>query len=150
GSDVEIRPNLHTAAEASLADRGSALTRLRLAQAGSTGGTLGKPDQSLSGDKQKGPAPKPQGSAKPAGESSRPSYTLSGAWDYTQDCQIGSYRGNFQFSQTGAHSLRGTAHQVSPQISSEIFDAAINGNRVSFKVTFSSVETWTGSLSGSG
>jgi len=43
----------------------SIAVRLRLAQAGSVGGTLGKPDQSLSGDRPKAPAPKAKQSAAP-------------------------------------------------------------------------------------
>jgi hypothetical protein len=117
--------------------------RLRLAQSGSAGGTLGKKDQSLSGGQQSKEPPAQR-------ERKQPSYSLSGTWDYTQDCQVGTYRGSFQISQTGASSFRGTANQVSPKISTSLVNGVINGNRISFNATFSSFESWSGTLSGSG
>jgi hypothetical protein len=110
---------------------------------GSAGGTLGKKDQSLSGG---------QPSKEPPAKSERtqPSFSLSGRWQYTQDCQVGTYRGTFQISQTGTNSFGGTAHQESPKISTPIVNGTISGNRVSFSGTFSSLENWNGALSGSG
>jgi hypothetical protein len=75
---------------------------------------------------------------------------LSGSWEYTQDCQVGTYRGAFQISQTAASAFRGTAHQESPKISTPIVNGVISGNSISFNATFSSLESWRGTLSGSG
>jgi len=61
-ADVELQPALQGPAAISISDGGLNPARLRLAQAGSTGGTLGKPDQSLSGDK---PNVKPAESSPP-------------------------------------------------------------------------------------
>jgi hypothetical protein len=127
-----------------LPDRGSGTVEQRLAQ-GSTGGTLGKKDQSLSGGSQPSKEPPPA-----QRERKQPSYSLSGTWEFIQDCQIGTYRGTFRLSQTGAAGFHGSFEQQSPKMSGTVFDGVISGSRVSFKATFSAVETWQGSLSGPG
>jgi hypothetical protein len=62
---------------------------------------------------------------------------------------VGTYRGHFEIFQTGGQSFRGTAHQESPKISTPMVQGRISRNRVSFKATFSSLESWSGTLSGS-
>jgi hypothetical protein len=131
-----------TAGAAQTLDGRAAWSDSRLAQ-GSTGGTLGKQDQSLSGGQQ---AKEPQRRR----ENNRPSFSLTGSWEFLQDCQIGTYRGTFKLSQTGATSFSGSFVQEAPKMSGRVFDGEIDGNRVSFKATFSAVETWQGSLAGPG
>jgi hypothetical protein len=112
-----------------------AAPRLRLAQGGSTGGTLGKKDQSLSGD---------QPAAKGPGQ---PSSSISGTWKWIQDCQGGTYRGNFRISQTGANSFGGSVYQEAPEASGAIVEGRIQGSQLSFKVTLNAIlETFQGSV----
>jgi hypothetical protein len=59
-------------------------------------------------------------------------------------------------SDIGAGRLRGIIRQQSPDFSGTIFEGSIQGNQISFKATlrnplgFTQVESWTGSLSGTG
>jgi hypothetical protein len=69
--DDRLEQALVGAAQAQVADRQSTGTRLRLAQAGSTGGTLGKTDQSLSGSTLKAPAPETKPKAPPVAKQER-------------------------------------------------------------------------------
>jgi hypothetical protein len=115
---------------------------LQVAQ-GSAGGTLGKTDRSLSGGQQ-GPERRPQS------ERGQRSSSISGSWAFTQDCQFGTFRGTFRLSQTDGSSFQGSFSQEAPKIAGTVFDGKIQGRRVSFKATFSAVETWEGTLSSPG
>jgi hypothetical protein len=117
---------------------------VRLAQ-GSTGGTLGKRDRSLSGG---GPSAK----EAPSGhDRQRPASAIAGRWEWTQNCQFGLYRGTFEMHQAGANRVQGTVYQRSPEASGTIVEGRFRANRVSFKVTLShGVETFDGSLAGPG
>jgi hypothetical protein len=145
-------------ADASLAPEGSAANpvveprtiagRFQLVQGGSTGGTIGKTGQSLSGDN-------PSKATSPEKGRTQPPSSISGRWEWTQDCQIGSYRGHLQISQTGASRFSGRIFQESPNLSGAIFEGRIQGNQVSFRTTLNLVgttgfETWSGSLPGPG
>jgi hypothetical protein len=81
--------------------------RAAFAQAGSTGGTLGKADKSASGGEDQ-----PQARQKPNGNprhSSAP-VSISGKWTWTAKCDDGSeWVGTFEFSQSPDGEVSGTS-----------------------------------------
>jgi hypothetical protein len=139
---VLIGPHVDVASAAGLLPRGPSPTII-LAQ-GSTGGTLGKQDNSISGGVQ------------PSKESSdrgrkQPPPSVSGRWQWTQSCSFGSYRGTFELRQPSPGSLQGTVYQQSPEASGPIVEGRASGSSFSFKVTLShGVETFSGSVGGPG
>jgi hypothetical protein len=145
GDDVASRRTPASAPTTPLSDEGSIVVSLRIAQAGNVGGTLGKSDQSLSGDRRKEP-PAARGPR-------RPSFSLSGQWQWTQNCQIGgTFRGTFRISQSTAGRFGGSFYQEAPKSPGRISEGVIDGNRISFTVTLTEpnvrVEKWNGTLSG--
>ena len=98
---------------AALAGSASAADQFRLAQAGSTGGTLGKTDQSLSGGGPKAPsakaereAPKAIAPDKAKGQGAGLCSRVVGNWKYTS---IGSYDVTLRLGGTGTSSSGQTA-----------------------------------------
>jgi hypothetical protein len=113
-------------------DRQSSATRLRLAQ-GSTGGTLGKTDQSLSGGQpketppEKAPGPKrpKQGAAQAAGMS------VSGQWSAAGVCGAISWQDSFVLQPSSATNF--TGRFVGPNTGGgTIVNGSINANQLSF------------------
>jgi hypothetical protein len=121
---------------------------------GSTGGTLGKTDQSLSGGQQ-GKAGRATASPAAGSEGT----TVLGRWKWTQECQLsGTWKGEFH--------LKGSSRQITGSISYDprggpaASPDAIVGGHVSgsavvltrrFTIPFGTyVQTWTGTLSGTG
>src|SRR5262245_25000883 len=73
---------------------------------GSIGGTLGKPDQELSGDR---PAPPPAKAPEPAAKVPEPKLSLSGKWTWQSTCSGGSAsKGEFQIDHGSDGALKGT------------------------------------------
>jgi hypothetical protein len=107
---------------------------VRLAQAGSTGGTLGKTEQSLSGGRAKGPAPeKRPGPSRKSKASTYPVRlaSLLGKWQWTAKCASGTFNGTIELVQS-ADQFSGSFMNPNMGVSEKITDGRIHGNRVSF------------------
>src|SRR5215472_9713357 len=89
-----------------------AADRSAFAQAGSTGGTLGKTDKSASGGEDQPQArQKPNGRPRHSaiGETAAP-VSISGKWTWTQKCDDGSeWVGVFEFSESPDGEVSGTS-----------------------------------------
>lgn len=109
-----------------------------LAQAGSTGGTLGKTDKSSSGDREVAPP----ASAKPTQQSNRPARvgrtdntpTIGGKWAWTAKCDDGSnWTGTFDLVQNSDHTVSGPA---AGNDGSGSLSMQLAGNRLTGKRTY--------------
>jgi hypothetical protein len=131
-----------------------ALASRAVAQAGSTGGSVGKRDKSVSGVED-APAPRPpvaptrrqQRAAPEAGASA----SVNGSWRWSCTCSSGkAFHGTFNFVQTG-NSFSGVMPQ-SEGATGQVSDGKVSGGRVSFTVSLTNViartEHWTGRLNG--
>ena len=101
---------------------------------GSTGGNLGKSDQSISG-----------GSAGKGTSSSPPSSNLKGQWQWTALCNGQTYGGVFEINDVSGTRFSGAFHSDIP---GRLFDGHVQGDRVYFKrdgVPFQ-IQTWSASL----
>jgi hypothetical protein len=143
--DIRRSPTASAAASAG----GSVAVRLRLAQAGSVGGTLGKPDQSLSGDRPKGPpaatAPS-QGGAKSGARTNAPELTaasLRGHWRVKTTCYGGADTLSFIIRDTSRLEFTGDYEPGGGRIVS----GAVSGNQVRLVTSSVFTVTWTGTVS---
>lgn len=121
------------------------------AQPGSTGGTLGKTDKSLSGGESTEPS-KP--SAKSRGHNRQeherePPAAIAGRWRWTADCTLGHWQGEFNIYQSSRERFSGAFAGTSLDDRGTISDGHLNGNNISF-IRTSSVATqhWTGQVAG--
>ena len=114
-----------------------------LAQAGSIGGTIGKPGKSASGGEAVAPprlraAPKPRPAKRPVSTDAESRVTrgdsvLNGTWHWTAKCERGqvNYRGTFTFQQSG-NTFEAQHGGTNIWDLGTITNGRINGNRVSF------------------
>jgi hypothetical protein len=92
---------------------------MAFAQAGSTGGTIGKTDKSLSGgEEQRQPVKRNSGdrnaTAAPA--------TISGKWSWQAKCEGGSTStGDFNFDQNTDGTFSGSCHSISGAVPCSVF-----------------------------
>jgi hypothetical protein len=126
-----------------------------LAQAGSTGGSIGKRDKSLSGVED---TPTPREPAAPSHRrvhpepEARASASVDGHWRWSCDCASGkSFQGTFNFTQTGSD-FTGEMMQSGGGANGSVSGGKVSGGRVTFMVTLTNIiertEHWTGRLGG--
>jgi hypothetical protein len=130
------------------------------AQAGSTGGTVGKQDKSVSGTSESGTEEAPSHSAKPGTRGVRdnkttPTTRIAGRWQWQADCGIGGqWHGSFMIANSQGDSFggsftsdlssSGTAGNAVPQL---ISNGQISGDQVSFdRHVGGYVQNWTGTI----
>jgi hypothetical protein len=99
-----------------------------LAQAGSTGGTIGKRDKSVSGGEE------PAMERKPSSPKSRPVRVISGTWNWNANCEtIGPQVAGFVLNQVSPTSFNGRFVTTGAQLSwGTIVNGALSGDRLSF------------------
>jgi hypothetical protein len=106
-----------------------------LAQAGSTGGTIGKENRSVTGSEERR-------------ELYRPDTALAGRWRWRSVCGTLKWSGEFEISQSSAHSFSGAFLSDGP---GTISSGNISGKQVSFTRRTSMVtQHWNGTLDSSG
>jgi hypothetical protein len=118
-----------------------------LAQAGSTGGTIGKQGKSISGGEEaaalhQSAAPKPRqakgrASADLGSRGAGAGFSISGRWNWSAECQTGAvhYTGIIDFTQSG-NQFVGSHSGTNMWDHGTIGNGRINGNRVSFDRTY--------------
>lgn len=125
------------------------------AQAGATGGVIGKTDKSLSGE---GRSPEPE-AAKPAAKGQRSSepkpsekssgVSIAGRWRWSATCSGIPWKGAFDISQGAGGSFSGSFAGTSAHDIGTISDGRISGSSFSFTRTNAVVtQHWSGRLSG--
>ncbi|MBI4275519.1 MAG: hypothetical protein HY659_12560 [Rhizobiales bacterium] len=108
-----------------------------IAQAGSTGGSIGKQNKSVSGDEDR-PATQPQ-RKEPSPTQSRETAkrstaaALSGTWRVSQICNHGKFEIELDIKQTSATEFSGSSRGLTTGANSQIVGGKIDGNRVSFQ-----------------
>lgn len=112
------------------------------AQAGSTGGTLGNTDKSISGsgrEDQEAPSrPKGEGHQSRSREkdgraaSAPPVVSVAGRWNWTADCQSGHYNGAFTLSEPSGGQFTGTFDGTVWYDVGSITGGEVGGGSISF------------------
>ena len=106
-----------------------------LAQAGSTGGSIGKQDKSISGGEDAAPVRRPAKAAKPRDTGSRSprSASIAGIWRWWADCEknVRHFEGTITFVQVGGL-YSGTHGGTNIFDSGTISNIRVGGGRVSF------------------
>jgi hypothetical protein len=99
------------------------------AQAGSTGGTVGKTDKSISGgNEQEQPHAPPQEHAAPARPAAPPA---AGRWSWQADCMNGHYVGAFRLSQSADGQITGEFLDDSGPVKTGHVTGSITGEKIS-------------------
>jgi hypothetical protein len=134
-----------------------------LAQAGSTGGTIGKQDKSISGgdetEKPRSPKTedKPQHSRSKAARDggTKPVSTVSGRWRWQAACGIGGqWHGEFQISEISNGSFTGSftsdlseSGKLGSPVPQRITNGQISGDQISFaREAGGTVQHWSGTI----
>jgi hypothetical protein len=124
-------------------------------QPGSTGGTIGTTDKSISGG---GDVQQPRSPTKRDGDGrseKRLSETsVSGRWRWRAACGIGGqWHGDFQISQTSDGSFTGTftsdtsdAGLVGNPVPQQIRNGRVSGGQISFARDIAPVQQWSGTI----
>jgi hypothetical protein len=110
---------------------------LALGQAGSTGGTLGKTEKSISGSGESAPAdgrPPPRTRSMPPMQVTAAS--LEGNWDWEASCTLGQWQGGMTLHAVSATAFSGEFNKGH----TGSIAGTINGNRLSF------IRTWMGMI----
>jgi hypothetical protein len=103
--------------------------RIVLAQAGSTGGVIGKSDKSISGGNDLGePRGRPSPTNKKVGLEAT---SLSGRWDWEAGCPVNRYFGDLQLTASGGR-LTGEFVHDSGTVRGGQISGSVHGNEVSF------------------
>ena len=103
--------------------------RIVLAQAGSTGGFIGKSDKSISG----GDLGEPRGRTSPTNKKAGHAATsLSGRWDWEAGCAISRYFGAFQLTELSGGQLSGEFTRDSGAVQGGQISGSVHGSEVSF------------------
>jgi hypothetical protein len=121
------------------------------AQAGSTGGTLGNTDKSISGDRE-APREVPNARERTRRESNGSTEntpSIAGLWRYTVDCGDGNYHGVFEITPSSNGQFTGNFVSSDVQKIGTIEDGHINGKSISFTRRHP-IETqhWSGRVEG--
>jgi hypothetical protein len=139
------------AVPASAADGELVTPDLRVAQAGSTGGTLGKPDQSISGGPAKEPPPaKAPGPKKAPGGAATVAVSgaIAGAWNWAARCGELNFQGIFALTQSSPTAFVG---RFDPPPAT-IVNGKIKGDQLSFDMVGTPMgladTRWTARVSG--
>jgi hypothetical protein len=127
---------------------------LAFGQAGSTGGTIGKTDKSVSGgdnaaeprtpmsSRSKGQRPIDKGASDQSSEAS-----VAGRWRWTADCPSGHWQGEFDLDETSRGHVSGSFVRTSWNDTGTITDGHVNGTSVAFTRNATLVtQYWTGRL----
>lgn len=126
---------------------------LALGQAGSTGGTIGKTDKSISGG-QNAAGPNPPTSSRSNGQrpvergaSAQSSEApVAGRWRWIADCAGQPWRGVFDLVETSRGHFNGNFAGTSWHDVGTITDGQVNGTSVTFTRTGQVVQYWRGQL----
>ena len=127
-----------------------------LAQAGSTGGAIGKTEKSISGSERSTDV---QPAAKTRANNQRPAQagngdrsgesSVAGRWRWTQDCSIGRWQGEFELSETSGGSFSGNFAGTSWHDIGTISGGRVSGSSISFTRTNPvTTQYWRGRLAG--
>jgi hypothetical protein len=122
-------------------------------QPGSTGGTIGKRDKSISGSEDAAP-PNESLSPKSRQTTARPNRqdtskaALAGGWNWNASCPNGNFKGEFEIRSTSASAFSG--HFLS-DVPGAISNGQLDGKQVTFTRHYSNLlgtflQSWTGSL----
>jgi len=104
--------------------------RIAMAQAGSTGGHIGKSDKSISGSNDLNePRGRPSPSNKKVGHLPT---SLSGRWGWEAGCPVNRYFGDFQLTELSGGQLKGEFIHDSGTVHGGRISGSIHGNEVSF------------------
>ena len=126
----------------------TAQPQVTFAQAGSTGGVIGKQDKSVSGGED---AVEPRAPPKSRSKGQRPvdrdisghsPVSVAGPWRWIADCNNGHWEGRFDLVETSRGQFNGSFDPIGT-----ISDGHINGTSVTFTRTWATgTQYWTGRL----
>jgi hypothetical protein len=123
--------------------------RTAFAQAGSTGGTLGNTDKSISGEREEPRQRDPhENRTRERSAPSTPSAVfVTGQWHWTADCQSGHYNGAFTLSEASGGQFTGTFDGTTAGDVGTISGGEVGGGQISFTRTVAIVtQHWRGRL----
>jgi hypothetical protein len=118
---------------------------------GSTGGTLGKTDQSLSGGKKEALPERTQDAKKAPSGVGPTDASIFGRWRYRAQCSVsGVLTGTLNLNGTPER-LHGSIQQDAPAANFSINDGRVSGGRATFAVPVGALlSTWNIAVSGTG
>ena len=122
-------------------------------QPGSTGGSIGKTEKSISG----GESGEPDTSTKSRSKGQRPvdrgasnqspEVSAAGRWHWIAVCTSGRWQGEFDLAETSRGQISGSFAGTSWGDIGTITDGHINGNSIAFTRTWATgIQYWTGRL----
>jgi hypothetical protein len=104
--------------------------RIVLAQAGSTGGFIGKSDKSISGGHD---VSEPRGQPSPTNKKAgHVASSLSGRWGWEAGCPVNRYVGDLQLTELSRGQLTGEFVHDSGTVRGGRISGSVHGNEVSF------------------
>lgn len=117
------------------------------AQSGSTGGSIGKTEKSISGDQESGaPDARPQRRMERGTGSGSPS--INGRWLVSQICDTGKYKIELTFQQTSPTGFTGTSVGLTTGAQSQISNGRLAGNTLTFSRDGISSDRWVAHFNG--
>jgi hypothetical protein len=125
---------------------------LVLAQAGSTGGSIGKQGKSVSGDDvqtQQKPAAARTEPAAPA----RSVAAITGRWRVNQDCNTGKFEIELDLKQSSGTRFSGSGRGITSGTTFNIVDGVVSGNQISFRRRGTKIglsDSWSATLTAPG
>jgi hypothetical protein len=120
----------------------AAISHSALAQAGSTGGSVGKQDKSISGGEETPASRSAAPASKPAAMS------VAGRWHWMANCQSGHWAAGFQITQGMSGQINGSlfSDPVNGSITGQVSNGIISFTRSALVLT----QHWTGQLAEGG
>jgi hypothetical protein len=121
---------------------------LALGEAGSTGGTLGKTEKSISGSGESAPADRRRPRTPSIPPMQMTAASLEGNWDWEASCTVGQWQGGMTLHAVSATKFSGEFNKG--HIGS--IAGTINGNRLSFIRTWMGIikQNWTAPVTSAG
>jgi len=125
-----------------------------LAQSGSTGGTIGDTNKTLSGER----TTEPRTPARPRSKSDRPAesggrvavqppkVSLTGRWSWSGDCNSGHFDGEFDLTETSPGHFSGSFAGTALHDIGNIVDGVVDGTSISFTRTTLASQHWSGQI----
>lgn len=129
-----------------------AADRMALAQAGSTGGTLGQTDKSAGGNREAVEPTMPPHAVHPKKSDAAPgsgpqaAVSVAGRWKWTADCQSGHWVGGFQITQDTKGEFNGTFLHTNWADLGTITNGEVGNGTISFTRQSIVSQHWTGKL----